>query len=438
MLKLNVDNLKQRIEDLDDFQTAGHLVSVQGVVRATLPAGIGELCKIALADGSTILSEVIGFDNQNTMIMPLRKIDRLEPGATVVALKRRISVPLGKSLLGRVVDALGTPIDGKGYVYPDQRIPIDSLSPPPMERPKISEPFITGQRAIDGMLTMGRGQRIGLFAGSGVGKSTLLGEIAKRSDADINVVALIGERGREVKPFVEECIGAAGMAKSIVIVATADQAPLLRIRAAQSAVTMANWFRSQGANVLFMVDSLTRLAMAQRELGLLLNEPPASRGYPPSAIQLLANLMEPLGCTREGSVTGLMTVLVDGDDVNEPIADAVRGILDGHIVLDRKLAEKGHYPSINIARSISRVQVDVTDDSHLQWAKQIRNVMSTYDDVVDLIRIGAYQKGTSPQIDKAIAIYPVIQKVLQQEVDEYSSFDQTRQLISQIAAAWPF
>lgn len=307
-----------------------------------------------------------------------------------------------------------------------------------MERPHIDTPFVTGQRVLDGLMTLGQGQRVGLFAGGGVGKSTLLGEIAKRARCDLNVIALIGERGREVRPFIKECLTDAGLERSIVVVATADQPALTRIRAAQTAVTIADYFRRQGENVLFLLDSLTRLANAQREVGLLLNEPPSARGFPPSVFQLLATTLEMLGRTEDGSITSILTVLVDGDDVDEPVSDAVRAILDGHIILDRKLAERGHYPAVSVGQSLSRLFRDVTSETQQSAAQKIREIISTYDDSSDLIRIGAYQQGSSDKVDRAISLLPAVEMFLKQPIDQFSPFEDTLQLMNRIAAAWQF
>jgi flagellum-specific ATP synthase len=297
---------------------------------------------------------------------------------------------------------------------------------------------VTGIRAIDSVLTCGQGQRIGIFAGAGVGKSTLLGEIAKGSEADVNVIALIGERGREVAPFLEDNLGPEGMARSVVIVATSDQTPLMRVRASQAAIAIADYFRAGGANVLFMIDSLTRLAMAQRDLGLLLGEPPSARGYTPSVFQLLAQTVERLGNAAVGGITALLTVLVDGGDMDEPVSDAVRSLIDGHIVLDRKIAERNIYPAIDVARSISRVATDVMDREHAAAARKFRAILATYAEVLDLIRIGAYVRGTSPQVDTAIELMPKIEKFLKQDIGERSNFHETRAALYQITSSWPF
>jgi flagellum-specific ATP synthase len=315
---------------------------------------------------------------------------------------------------------------------------VNRPAPPALERQRIRQPFVTGIRAIDSVLTCGRGQRVGIFAGSGVGKSTLLGEIAKGSQADVNVIALIGERGREVAPFLEDCLGPDGMERSVVIVATCEQTPLMRVRASQAAIAIADYFRDSGANVLFMIDSLTRLAMAQRELGLLLGEPPSARGYTPSCFQLLANTVERLGNAAVGGITALLTVLVDGGDLDEPISDSVRSLVDGHIVLDRKIAERGFYPAIDVSQSISRVATDVVTREHALAARKFRHVLATHAEVQDLIRIGAYVRGSSPMVDRAIELMPRVEKFLKQDVGERSTFEQTRQGLLQIAAAWPY
>lgn len=365
--------------------------------------------------------------------MPLESTTSLTAGATVIGLNRQMMIPVGPRLQGRVLDALGQPIDGQGPLFFDDWVSIQKSSPNPMTRRPIEEPLVTGQKAIDGMLTIGQGQRVGLFAGSGVGKSTLLGEIARNAKSNVNVVVLVGERGREVRPFIENCLGPQGLSQSIVIVSTADQPPLVRIRSAQTGLTIADWFRQRGQHVLFMVDSLTRLAWSQRELGLSIGEPPSSRGFTPSAIQLLANLIEQLGTSEQGIISGILTVLVDGDDTSEPVADAARSILDGHIVLDRKLAEKGHFPSIDIASSVSRVARQITDANHQQQVLAIRDLLSEYREVEDLIRIGAYQGGTSNRVDLAIRLKPVIDQFLRQSPGQFVSYQQTLNELGRIS-----
>jgi flagellum-specific ATP synthase len=365
-------------------------------------------------------------------------VEDLRPGMPVMRKGKGATIPVGDNLLGRVIDGLGRPIDNKGPLTGCTPHPVNGAAPNALERQRVREPFVTGVRSIDAMLTCGRGQRIGIFAGSGVGKSTLLGEIGKGSQADVNVIALIGERGREVAPFLEDVLGEEGMARSIVIVATCEQTPLMRVRAAQAAIAIADHFREAGKNVLFVIDSLTRLAIAQRELGLLLGEPPSSRGYTPSVFSTLANTVERLGNSAVGSITALLTVLVDGGDMDEPIADYVRGLVDGHIVLDRKLAERGFYPAIDVSRSVSRVASDVVDKPHIQAARKLRAIMASFAEVQDLLRIGAYQRGRDPQSDKAIDLMPRVEKFLKQDVGERSKPEQTRQALFQLVNEWKF
>ncbi len=436
-LQLNVEKITSRIKTLNDFQTVGRLVSAQGSLRATVEATVGELCLIENAPNQYVTAEVIGFeDRQLSCLLPLESNADFQPGSRVIAMGRKQKIPVGFSMLGRVIDPFGQAIDGLPQSLADAMIGLDIESPNPLTRPDIDEVFQTRQRAIDGMLTLGKGQRVGLFAGSGVGKSTLLGEIAKHAVADVNVVAMVGERGREVRPFIADALGPQGLAKSIVIVATSDAPALARVQAAKAAVAIANWFRGSGCEVLLMIDSLTRLAFAQREIGLLLGEPPSSRGFPPSSLQIIANLMEPLGRSDTGSITGIMTVLVDGDDFNEPVADAARGILDGHILLDRDLAEKNHFPAINVARSISRLSSALASPIHNQAVAKIRDAASTYEEYADLIRLGMYQMGTSPKVDSAVEIRDAMNQFLRQSVDEMCGFDQTTQMLSQIAQLW--
>lgn len=381
-------------------------------------------------------AEVIGFDGNDARIMPFGAIEGLEPGSMVVALNRQLHVPVGWSLTGRILNGLGAPIDGKGPIRLAGWRSLKRDTPSALDRPVIDKPFVTGQRVIDGLLTLGQGQRVGLFAGSGVGKSTLLGEIARGAEADVNVVVLVGERGREVRPFLDRCLGSEGLSKSVVIISTSDEPPLTRLRALQTAVTIADYFRSTGSNVLFLLDSLTRLAHAQREVGLLLGEPPSARGYTPSVFQLMSTTLETLGRTPEGSITAIITILVDGDDTEEPIADAARSILDGHIVLDRQLAQKQHFPAVNIGASISRLFPDVTSSEHQSAATSIREILATHDEVVDLIRVGAYQQGMSPLVDKAIRLRPAVETILKQQTGTFSPITKTVEAMRQVSSIW--
>lgn len=436
MLRLNVEELTKKVKKCDAFQTVGKLRSARNLLTARFPAAVGDLCEIHAAHGEPQLAEVIGFQNGTTQILPYEPTTGLEPNSRVVGLNRPLTFPFGQQLLGRVINGLGEPIDGKGPIRGTDWTPALVTPPPPLGRPRIDRPFVTGQRVLDGLITLGQGQRVGLFAGSGVGKSTLLGEIAKGATSDVNVIALIGERGREVRPFLDDCLGQEGLKRSVTVVSTADQTPLMRVRAAKTAIAMADAFRKQGANVLLMLDSMTRVAVAQREIGIQLGEPPTARGYTPSVFQMLSQLLEQLGASEAGTITGIVTVLVDGDDMDEPISDAVRSIVDGHVVLDRHLAEKGHFPAINVSRSVSRVCRDVCSPEHLAAATALRAILATYEEVADLIRMGAYAQGSSAEIDKAIKLMPAIQQLVQQEVGENTSFEDTIGAVLQIAAAW--
>ena len=438
MLALDLDRLRREVETCELLRTAGKLRRANSLLTCTLPAAVGDLCELRDPRGRPLLAEVIGFADGAAFLMPYEPADNVRPGTPVVRRERGLTAPVGDGLLGRILDGLGRPLDGRGPLTGCTSRPVRHGAPQPMERARIRAPFVTGQRALDGLLTCGKGQRVGIFAGSGVGKSTLLGEIAKGSNSDVNVIALIGERGREVRPFLDDCLGPDGLARSVVVVATCDQTPLLRVRAAQVAITMADFYRDRGADVLLLLDSLTRLAMAQREMGLALGEPPSARGYTPSVFQLLANTVERLGNDARGSITGILTVLVDGDDLDEPITDAVRSFVDGHIVLDRRLAERGHYPAISVSHSISRIAHDVISPAHQAAARKLRAVMATYAEVEDLIRIGAYAKGTSPQVDRAVELMPAVEVFLKQQVGERTAFAETQAALERIAAAWPY
>lgn len=399
---------------------------------------MGDLCRIELGRGRSVPGEIIGFRDRRAQILPYEDVSGLPCESSVTHLDRRLTVPCGWKLLGRVIDGLGRPVDGRGAIYAGRFVEVRRITPSALSRPCITKPFITGQRVIDGMLTCGEGQRVGLFAGGGVGKSTLLAEMARGCRADVNVIAMIGERGREVRPFIEGALGEEGLRRSVVVVATGDEPAVLRVRAAQTATSIANWFRSQGKNVLVLFDSLTRLAMAQREVGLLMGEPPSARGYPPSSFRVLAELLEQFGSTESGSVTGIFTVLVDGDDVDEPVADAVRALLDGHFVMTRALAEKGQFPAIDVSQSVSRLFKEVTSEAHQTAARKIRQILATYAEVEELIRIGAYKEGASPEVDRAVRLLPAIEALQRQSTGEFSDFETTQSTMQQIAASWPF
>ncbi|MCE5262134.1 MAG: flagellar protein export ATPase FliI [Deltaproteobacteria bacterium] len=400
------------------------------VVEGNGPASsIGELCGI-FPSGSDrhVTAEVVGFKKGKVLLMPLQTIQGLSPGCKIVSLGRKAGVNVGKSLLGRVIDGLGNPIDNKGPLECEGEYPIYADPINPLARGRIAEPVDLGIRALNGILSCGKGQRMGIFSGSGVGKSILLGMMARNTDADVNVIGLIGERGREVREFLEKNLGKEGLARSVVVVAGSDMHPLIRMRAAYVATSISEYFRDLGKNVLLMVDSLTRFAMAQREIGLSVGEPPAAKGYTPSVFSLLPKLLERSGIMEHGgSITGLYTILVEGDDFNEPIADAARSILDGHIVLTRELAGKNHYPAIDVLHSISRVMLDVVDDEHRQMARKIVQILATHKKAEDLINIGAYVKGSNPEIDYAISMIDRVNGFLKQDIHEKIDFPQTIQ-----------
>lgn len=395
-------------------------------------ANIGDICYIeTYGKVKEIRAEVVGFKDDRLMLMPLGNIEGIGPGCKVKAYGDKLEVKAGYELLGKVVDWSATPIDGSPNCCVDT-VPIDNTAPNPLTRKRIKEPLELGVRAIDGMLTVGKGQRIGIFAGSGVGKSTLMGMIARNALSDINVIALIGERGREVREFIENDLKAEGLKRSIVVVATSDQPALMRLKAAMTATALAEYFREQGKDVLLMMDSLTRFSMAQREIGLATGEPPVSRGYTPSVFAAMPKLLERAGNSDKGSITGMYTVLVDGDDFNEPITDTARGILDGHIILSRKLANRGHYPAIDVLASISRVMSAIVTDEHKACATEVKKHMAIYKESEDLINVGAYNKGSSPEIDEAIERIGPINNFLKQRVDEKIDFNTTCQSMKEI------
>lgn len=426
MLSIDFNSLLSKVNSVDTIKQTGKVKKVVGLTIEVegLKAFVGELCRIIAGDGREVLAEVVGFKDNSILLMPLGELTGVAPGSEVEATNKVLSVKVGPDLLGKVLDGLGRSLDGKGYEY-ETEYPLDNDPPNPLTRNRIDTIMATGVRAIDAFLTCGVGQRIGIFAGSGVGKSTLLGMISKYSDADVNVIGLVGERGREVKEFIEKDLGEEGLKKSVVVVATSDQPPLLRLKGAFTATAIAEYFRDQGLKVMLMMDSVTRFAMAQREVGLTIGEPPATKGYTPSVFAMLPRLMERSGNSSSGSITAFYTVLVDGDDMNEPIADAVRGILDGHIVLSRKLAAKNHYPAIDILTSISRLMSEIADSEIQLKAGDLRDVISTYNEAEDLINIGAYQKGSNPKIDKAIKLISSVEDFLKQRMTEHSELNET-------------
>lgn len=424
----------QHLDMLDDLTQSGRVSQIIGLTIESIGpiTNIGDLCLILPRMGSPIPAEVVGFRDQKVLLMPLADITGIGPGSHVTATGRPLKIPVGPSLLGRILDGLGQPMDGQGPITAEDFYSINGRIPSPLERQRITEPLSVGVRAIDGLLSCGKGQRIGVFAGSGVGKSTLLGMMARNTEADVNVIALIGERGREVREFLERDLGPEGLARSVVIVATSDQPALVRIKGAMVASTVAEYFRDQGLDVLFMMDSVTRVAIAQREVGLAVGEPPATRGYTPSVFALLPRLLERTGPGINGTITGFYTVLVEGDDMNEPVADTVRGILDGHIVLARELAEKQHYPAIDVLASVSRLMTEVADPEHKQLAGKFRSLLAVYRDAEDLINIGAYVSGSNEQIDLAIDLIDDLNGFLQQSVFEKPSWAQTVAELQQV------
>lgn len=414
------------------YKKMGRVTKVIGLTVESIgpDAKLNDVCKILLRDkpGQHINAEVVGFKDNRIVLMPFENVDGIGPGCIVENTNEALNVNVGEGLLGKTVDGLGVPTDGS-ELQSFERYPVEQTPPDPMDRVIINEILPLGVKAVDGLLTIGKGQRIGIFAGSGVGKSTLMGMFARNTKADINVIALIGERGREVREFIERDLGEEGMKRSVVVVATSDKPALIRNKAAKTATAIAEYFRDQGKDVLLMMDSLTRFSMAQREIGLASGEPPVTRGYPPSMYSEMPKLLERAGNSDKGSITGLYTVLVDGDDFNEPITDTARSILDGHIMLSRKLAHKNHYPAIDVLQSISRCMSQIADKHQKELAGRLKNVMATYTEAEDLINIGAYKSGSNKNIDYAISKIDKVNEFLLQATDEKITFeDEIRRL----------
>ncbi|MBI2058805.1 MAG: FliI/YscN family ATPase [Nitrospirae bacterium] len=417
---LGLDRYLDAVERVDPVRVNGTVIEVTGlaIIGHGPGSSIGSLCEIITEGGKVLGAEVVGFREGKVILMPLGDTQGIGPGAKIVHKGRVATVRVGRSMLGRVFDGVGNPYDDKGSLDAETEWPIYTTPINPLKRARIREPLDVGVRAINGMLTVGKGQRMGIFAGSGVGKSTLLGMMARRTKADVSVVALIGERGREVREFIEKSLGDEGRKRSVVVVATSDQPPLIRLRGAFAAMSIAEYFRSLGADVLFMMDSITRFAMAQREVGLVVGEPPTSRGYTPSVFSMFPKILERAGTwDKPGSITGFFTILVEQDDINDPIGDAVRAILDGHIMLSRSLAARNHYPSIDILQSISRTMIDCVPKEQMVLTKKALTVLSDYREAEDLINIGAYVKGSSPKIDYALNYVDRVNQYLQQDVE---------------------
>lgn len=425
-----------KLEQIDPVRPMGKVEQVIGLVlQASGPdASIGEICWIyPMHDRERVLAEVVGFRDGRMLLMPLGELHGVGPGCAVVPTGRDFQVPVGQHLMGRVLDGLARPLDGKGPLSSMGAVPAHREPPDPMSRLRINEALSTGVRAIDGLLTLGRGQRVGIFAGSGVGKSTLMGMVARDSDADVNVIALVGERGREVRDFIEKDLGPEGLRRSVVIAATSDQPALIRRQGALVATAIAEWFRDQGKTVLFMMDSVTRFAMASREIGLAIGEPPATKGYTPSVFAALPKLLERAGTTdHRGSITGLYTVLVEADDMNEPVGDTVRAILDGHVVLSRELAAQNHYPPIDVLESVSRLMVDLSDSEQRTTAAAARDILAAYRGARDLINIGAYVRGSDARIDRALQKIEAINSFLKQDIHEQDNLAEARKKLAAI------
>ncbi len=435
---MNFAAVRETVRKADLFRYQGKIEKIIGMtIEASGPeANIGDVCRIykkgsgSLSD-SFIYGEVVGFNNGKVMLMPYTDIEGIGPGSIVDNTGRQLQVGVGKALVGRIINAIGQPIDGGPPIETTESYSIAGEPVNPLTRPRIEDIIPFGVKAIDGLLTIGRGQRMGIFAGSGVGKSTLLGMIAREVQADINVIALVGERGREVLEFIERDLGEKGMARSVLVVATSDQPSMMRNKCPMTATAIAEYFKDQGLNVLLMMDSLTRYAMAQREIGLATGEAPIARGYTPSIYTAMPKLLERAGNFEKGSITGIYTVLVEGDDTNEPISDTVRGIIDGHIILSRKVAARNHYPAIEILESVSRLMSEITDKSQQETASKLRNLLSVYNSNFDLVSIGAYKKGTNPALDEALRKIDKINAFLQQATDEAFSYEETVRLMKE-------
>ena len=430
---LSVENYAKLIRSVDPVRVNGKITQIIGLtIESQGPdVRIGELCSIYPTNSQIpIQAEVVGIRENKVLLMPLGEVRSIGPGCDVVASGKQMMVKAGRQLLGRILDGLGQPIDGKPLPLGLEEVPTHAIPPNPLARPRIHSPLGVGVRTIDGLLTMGKGQRMGIFAGSGVGKSTLLGMISRNTTADVNVIALIGERGREVLDFIEQNLGEEGLKKSVVIVATSDQPALIRIKGALTATSIAEYFRDQGMNVMLVMDSVTRFAMAQREIGLAIGEPPTTKGYTPSVFAMLPQLLERAGTGPKGSISAIYTVLVDGDDMNEPIADAVRGILDGHIVLNRAIGAKGIFPAIDVLNSVSRVMTEITSDEHQHAARNFKNLLASYNQAEDLINIGAYKKGSNREIDLAMRLKPQMDHFLRQDIYETSNLEDSESFLT--------
>lgn len=435
-LSTKISQRTKQLATLESYRIDGRVTELVGmVVQATCPRGsVGDLCTIDVEGGKSIRAEVMGFRDGKMLLMPLDTTMGVAIGSRVTLGTEALTIPVGPKLLGRIIDGMGRPIDGKGPIQATSYRSVYNSSPEPMSRKMISKPFSTGIRSIDGLLTIGQGQRIGIFSGSGVGKSVLLGMIARHTEAPVNVIGLIGERGREVREFIERDLGEEALKRSVVVVATSDQAAQIRVKSAMVTTAIAEYFRDQGKEVMLLMDSLTRVAMAQREIGLAVGEPPTTKGYTPSVFALLPRLLERAGTNAHNSITGLYSVLVESDDLNDPIADAARSVLDGHIVLSRSMANRGHYPAVDILQSVSRLRHDITDQAQVEDVQRITELLAVYRDSEDLINIGAYSPGSNPKIDEAIANIDLINAFLRQTGDFRSDSESAKQELAQLCA----
>ncbi|MFP4164149.1 MAG: flagellar protein export ATPase FliI [Chitinispirillaceae bacterium] len=435
LIEKNFDSYLRAVSSSEPARVYGRVTEVIGLlIESTGPSSsVGDICSIEKSGELVCRAEVVGFRKGRTLLMPLGPVEGIHPGLSVAATGRPLTVQVGDGLLGRVLDGVGNPIDGKGPLRASAKRSIFSSVPNPLARQRISDVFQTGIRAIDSLITVGKGQRMGIFAGSGVGKSVLMGMLARNCKSDVNVIALIGERGREVREFIERDLGPEGLARSVLVIATSDQPALIRIKGALVAAAIAEYFRDEGKDVLFLADSVTRLAMAQREVGLAIGEPPAQKGYTPSVFSLLPQFLERAGTSDTGTITGLFTVLVDGDDMDEPIADAARSILDGHVVLSRRLAHHNHFPAIDVLQSISRCMSDIAAEDHLALSGKVKDAMAAYKESEDLIQIGAYAAGSNERVDKAIKLNGPLNTFLRQARDSTASFNESLINLSEIA-----
>ena len=425
------------LDAVNTFRSVGHISKVVGMtIESQGPqCSIGDLVQINASNSKSCVAEAVGFRDGKVLLFPLEGMEGVGSGDSVTRISSGLRIPVGSALLGRTVDGLGRPIDGGPRIESGILWKIRRPAPNSMSRPRITEPFITGVRSIDSVLTCGKGQRMGIFAGSGVGKSSLIGMICRNCRADVNVISLIGERGKEVRDFIEDSLGEEGLRNSVIVVSTSDKSPMQRVKGAETAMAIAEYFRDQGKDVLFVMDSVTRYAMAQREIGLAIGEPPATKGYPPSVFSMMPALLERAGNNQHGSITGFFAVLVEGDDMNDPIADTARGILDGHIELSRDLASTGHYPAVDILPSISRVMSSVVSQEHRVHASRIRSIVSTYRKAEDMINIGAYNHGANPRIDDAIARIKAINGLLTQDLDNNTSLEETLAIMREVVGS---